>query len=155
MKFNKSLLFILCVSVASFSSMADDFKLDSAIFGDIKARNIGPAVMSGRITDIQCPVNDPDIIYIGTAGGGIWKSKDRGVTFKPIFDEYTMSIGCLAIDEKNPDTVWAGTGETNMRNSVSVGTGLYRTTNGGKNWEFMGFADSERIAKVIIDPRNS
>lgn len=155
MNLSKSILFILFVFFVSLSSMAGDFKLDSAIFGDIKARNIGPAVMSGRITDIQCPVNDPDIIYIGTASGGIWKSKDRGVTFKPVFDEYTMSIGCLTIDEKNPDIVWAGTGETNMRNSVSVGTGLYRTSNGGKSWEFMGFADSERISKVVIDPRNS
>lgn len=127
-------------------------KIDSAVFGDIKARNIGPAVMSGRITDIQCVEDDPNIIYIGTAGGGIWKSEDRGIIFKPVFDDHTMSIGCITIDPKNPDTVWVGTGETNMRNSISIGTGLYRTTNAGKSWEFMGLKDSERIAEIILDP---
>ncbi len=130
-------------------------KIDSAVFGDIKARNIGPAVMSGRITDIQCVESDPDIIYVGTASGGIWKSKDRGITFKPLFDKYTMSVGCMTIDPGKPDTVWVGTGETNMRNSVSVGTGLYRTGDGGKTWKFMGFKDSERISKVILDPNDA
>lgn len=155
MKIKKVILLISLVFFISFSLAAADFKLDPSIFGDIKARNIGPAVMSGRITDIKCPVKDPDIVYIGTASGGIWKSKDRGITFKPVFDKHTMAIGCLTIDEKNPDIVWVGTGETNMRNSVSVGTGLYRTTNGGETWTFMGFADSERISKVVIDPRDA
>jgi len=137
-----------------WAAPAGDLKIDSAIFGDIKARNIGPAVMSGRITDIQCAEKDLKIIYIGTASGGVWKSIDKGITCKPVFDKYTMSIGCITIDQKNPDTVWVGTGETNMRNSVSVGTGLYRTTNGGKSWKFMGLGDSERISKIIIDPKS-
>lgn len=155
MKTKKLLIPVLLLLALSFSLTAGDFKLDSYIFGDIKARNIGPAVMSGRITDIQCVTDNPDIIYIGTASGGLWKSKDRGITLKPVFDKFTMSIGCVTIDEKNPDTVWVGTGETNMRNSISIGTGLYRTTDGGTSWKFMGFADSERISKVIIDPRDS
>lgn len=144
------LLFMVSVHYSAASPPAR-VKLDSAVFGDIKARNIGPAVMSGRITDIQCTPGDPNIIYIGTASGGIWKSDDRGVTFKPVFDKHTMSIGCITIDPKKPETLWVGTGETNMRNSVSVGTGLYRTFNGGKTWKFMGFKDSERISEVVVD----
>ena len=145
--------FLISTIFSAFSFGA--VKIDSAVFGDIKARNIGPAVMSGRITDIQCPPGNPNIIYVGTAGGGVWKSEDRGITFNPVFDKYTMSIGCITIDPKKTDTVWVGTGETNMRNSVSVGTGLYRTTDGGKTWMFMGLEDSERIARVIIDPNNT
>lgn len=156
---NFRLLLLILIAAFVFTSFTalsfGAVKIDSAVFGDINARNIGPAVMSGRITDIQCPVNDTKIIYVGTAGGGVWKSEDQGITFKPIFDKHTMSIGCITIDPKKPDTVWVGTGETNMRNSISVGTGLYRSTNGGKNWTFMGFKDSERIAKVILDPNGT
>jgi photosystem II stability/assembly factor-like uncharacterized protein len=151
------LLFMLAFifrAVDGFASVPADSKPDSAVFGDVKARNIGPAVMSGRITDIQCVDRDFNIIYIGTASGGVWKSEDRGVTFEPVFDRYTMSIGCITIDPGNPDTVWVGTGETNMRNSVSVGTGLYRTMDGGKKWEFMGLKDSERISEVVVDFKN-
>ena len=147
------IIMVLSIGLPDLSAVpASKVKIDSAVFGDIKARNIGPAVMSGRITDIQCAANNPDIVYIGTATGGVWKSKDKGITFNPVFDQYTMSIGCITIDPKNPETVWVGTGETNMRNSVSVGNGLYRTTNGGKTWAFMGLKDSERISKVIIHP---
>jgi photosystem II stability/assembly factor-like uncharacterized protein len=148
------LLFMVGVHYSAASPPAQ-VELDSAVFGDIKARNIGPAVMSGRITDIQCTPGEPNIIYIGTASGGIWKSDDRGVTFTPVFDKHSMSIGCITIDAKKPDTLWVGTGETNMRNSVSVGTGLYRTTNGGKTWKFMGFKDSERISEVVVDYTNT
>jgi photosystem II stability/assembly factor-like uncharacterized protein len=156
MKNGSILILLLIVSVHySAASLPGQVKLDSAVFGDIKARNIGPAVMSGRITDIQCHPGDPNIIYIGTAGGGTWKSDDRGVTFKPVFDKHTMSIGCITIDPQKPDTLWVGTGETNMRNSVSVGTGLYRTANGGKTWEFMGLKDSERISEVVVDYTNT
>ena len=112
-------------------------KFDSKYFGGIKARMIGPATMSGRITAIDCVKGNPNIVYVGTAGGGIWKSIDKGTTFKPIFEKYTMAIGCITIDQKNPDTVWVGTGETNVRNSVSVGTGLYKTKDGGKSWKYI------------------
>ncbi|UCH97784.1 MAG: hypothetical protein JSV88_13285, partial [Candidatus Aminicenantes bacterium] len=112
----KKIILCLAIMVLSIGMLdlaaapANRVEIDSAIFGDIKARNIGPAVMSGRITDIQCVENNPDIIYIGTASGGLWKSTDKGITFEPVFDKYTMSIGCITIDPKNPDTVWVGTG---------------------------------------------
>ncbi len=148
------------VLILSLFLMADSFsfgktEVSSSLFGDIKARNIGPAVMSGRITDIDVAGNDINKIYVGTAGGGVWKSKDGGITFKPIFDKYTMAIGCVTVDQKNPETIWVGTGETNMRNSVSIGTGIYKSVDGGENWKFMGLPDSERISEILVDPRNS
>lgn len=143
------------VLIFSLLLNAADIKLGNSAFGGFKARMIGPAVMSGRITDIDANNNDPRIIYIGTADGGLWKSLNSGTTFRQIFKDYTMSIECVTIDQKNPDTVWVGTGECNVRNSVSVGTGLYRTTNGGKNWTFMGFKDSERISEVVVHPQDS
>jgi photosystem II stability/assembly factor-like uncharacterized protein len=132
-----------------------EVKIDSAIFGNLEPRSIGPATTSGRITDIDCVITDPRIIYVGTAGGGVWKSINGGITFKSIFKKYTMSIGCITIDQNNPNTVWVGTGETWVRNSTSIGTGLYKTEDGGKTWKFMGFKDSERISEVVIHPKNS
>ncbi|MCP4152095.1 MAG: hypothetical protein GY757_30420 [bacterium] len=130
-------------------------KFDSAAFGGFKARAIGPAVMSGRITAIDVDLNDTHTMFVGTAGGGVWKTVNGGVTFQQVFEKYTMAIGSLTIDQKDTQTVWVGTGECNVRNSVSVGTGLYLTKDGGKNWKFMGFKDSERIAKIIIHPEDS
>lgn len=156
---NRSGLFFYCIFAVFFlfliAGNAEEIKLDSASFGGIKARMIGPAIMSGRITDIQAVESDPRIIYVATASGGIWKSVNGGTTFKQIFRDHTMSVETIAIEQKNSQVIWAGTGECNVRNSVSVGTGLYRTSDGGKNWAFMGFKDSERISQVVIDPRNS
>src|SRR5436853_7748450 len=102
--------------------------IDYRLFGDIKARSIGPAVMSGRIAAVDVGNSDTRYIYVGSAGGGVWKSEDFGVTFKPVFDKYTQSIGAVAVDQKNPQTVWVGTGESWVRNSVAIGTGMYKTT---------------------------
>ena len=130
-------------------------KLSSATFGQMEARAIGPAVMSGRITAIEGENKDPRTLYIGTAGGGVWKTRTGGYTFEPLFDKYPQSIGALAIDQQHPDTVWVGTGESNMRNSVSVGLGIYRSTDGGRNWAKMGLDNSEHISKIIIHPENA
>jgi photosystem II stability/assembly factor-like uncharacterized protein len=127
---------------------------EPSLLAGLKARRIGPAAMSGRITAIDCGRKDPRLIYVGAADGGIWKSVNGGVTFRPVFERYAQSIGCLAVDPSDPETVWAGTGEANVRNSVSVGTGLYRSRDGGRSWDFMGFGDSERIAAVVVDPRD-
>jgi photosystem II stability/assembly factor-like uncharacterized protein len=129
-------------------------KLDAAAFGGLEARAIGPAVMSGRISAIDAWSESPFTIWVGTASGGVWKSRDGGVTFQSVFDDHTQSIGAVTIDPSDKNTVWVGTGETWTRNSVSVGTGLYRTTDGGDNWEFMGLGDSERIAKIHVTPED-
>ncbi len=126
------------------------------LFGDLSARHIGPALMSGRINDLENHPTNNRIIYAGTAGGGVWKSNDGGVTFNPIFDKYCQSIGALEIDPGNPDNIiYVGTGETWTRNSVSIGDGLYKSVDGGVTWNKLGFDKSERIANIIVNPKNS
>jgi photosystem II stability/assembly factor-like uncharacterized protein len=137
------------------AARGEDVKIDSDTFGGIEARSIGPAAMSGRISAIDAVPSDRLTIWVGAAGGGLWKSVDGGLEFKPVFDKYNQSIGAITVDPKNPKTVWVGTGETCVRNSVSVGDGLYKTTDGGENWQKVGLADSERIAKIVVDPSDS
>ncbi len=152
----KILLLIFTIGIISITDNTNaQVKINSATFGALTARQIGPAVMSGRITSIDAVNKDPRIMYIGSAGGGLWKTITGGTLFKSIFDKYPQSIGAVTIDQKNPDVVWVGTGESNMRNSVGVGDGLYKTDDGGDNWKKVGLENSEHISKIIIDPDNS
>lgn len=150
---------LLCLFTASVlfagSDSNDKIKVDSNTFGAIEARSIGPAVMGGRIAALDAVNRNPRVIYVGAASGGVWKSINGGTTFKPIFDKHTQSIGAIAVDQAHPDTVWVGTGEPWVRNSTSVGTGVYKTMDGGENWKIMGLKDSERISKIIVHPKNS
>jgi len=130
-------------------------KVDSAALSGFRARPIGPAAFGGRIEAIDAPAKNPKVVWIGAAGGGVWKSIDGGVTYKSVFDKYSQSIGAVAVDQAHPETVWVGTGEGDTRNSVSVGSGIYRTDDGGDDWNPMGLADSERIARIAIDPSDS
>lgn len=130
-------------------------KLSSASLGKMEARAIGPAVMGGRITAIEGVNSDPRTIYVGTAGGGVWKTTNGGSQFKSIFDKHCQSIGALAVDQTNPDVVYVGTGESNMRNTVSIGNGIYKTTDGGENWVFSGLPESEHISKLVIHPNDA
>ncbi len=129
--------------------------IDSGVFGALQARPLGPAVTSGRIAAIDGVARDARTLYVGAANGGVWKTTNGGTTFKPVFDRHTQSIGAIAVDQSRPDTVWVGTGEPWTRNSTSVGTGVYKTPDAGDNWQFLGLANSERIAKIVIDPKNS
>jgi photosystem II stability/assembly factor-like uncharacterized protein len=131
-------------------------QLDSDTFGGYQARAIGPAAMGGRVADIDA-VNDKRLnIFIGSAGGGVWRSADNGITFKPIFDKQpSLSIGAVKVDPNDPRTIWVGTGESWTRNSVGVGTGLYRSKDGGDTWQKMGLDNTERIARIVINPKDS
>jgi photosystem II stability/assembly factor-like uncharacterized protein len=129
--------------------------IDSNTFGGLRARSIGPAVMSGRIAALDAVPGDPLTIYAGAASGGVWKSKDAGTTWNPVFDDYNQSIGAIRVDPQNSDIVWVGTGESWVRNSVSIGDGVYKSTDAGDSWEFVGLADSERIARIVIDPEET
>ncbi|HEV2911891.1 MAG TPA: hypothetical protein VGX92_01125 [Pyrinomonadaceae bacterium] len=129
-------------------------KVDSETISGLGARNIGSAAMSGRIAAIDAVQEGQRLtIYIGSASGGVWKSVNGGATYKPVFDKQgVQSIGAVTIDPKNPKTIWVGTGEAWTRNSVSVGDGVYKSTDGGDNWTHMGLRESERIAKILVDP---
>jgi len=142
-------LALLGLATASTTAAVE---LDSAAFGSLSARAIGPAVMSGRISAVVAVPQDPLRIYAGSAGGGLWRSKDGGLAWDPIFDDYNPSIGAVALDPRNPSNVWVGTGESWMRNSVSVGDGVYKSTDGGESWKKMGLPDSEHIARIRVSP---
>ena len=119
-------------------------------------RSIGPAGMSGRVTAIDVVHRSPDIIYLGTASGGLWKSTGGGVTWKPIFDEQAVSsIGAIAINQNNPDEIWVGTGEGNPRNSQASGNGVYRSLDGGKTWTHLGLDKTRNIHRIFVHPDNS
>ena len=146
---------LLCISLNLFSQEKKEIKLEN-YFGDLSARQIGPAVMSGRISDMENHPTDPMILYAGSAGGGVWKSNDAGTTFYPIFDDHAQSIGAVELDPNDPDnTIYVGTGEPWPRNSVSIGDGLYKSKDGGNNWKRIGLENSERIANIIVNPENS
>jgi photosystem II stability/assembly factor-like uncharacterized protein len=132
--------------------------IDSGAVSGLGARNIGSAAMSGRIAALAGFTDDSGkvILFVGAASGGVWKSTDGATTFKPVFDDQPVqSIGAIAIDPSNHQNVWVGTGEAWTRNSVSVGDGIYRSTDGGESWTHVGLPESERVAKIIVDPRAS
>ncbi len=138
---------------ASFFVTAQEFKMD--LVQDMKPRNIGPGGMSGRVTSIDVVNSNPDIMYVGTASGGLWKSTSGGIKWDPIFDkEVTASIGAVAIQQSNPSVIWAGTGEGNPRNSLNGGYGVYKSLDGGKTWKSMGLEKTRHIHRIKIDPMN-
>src|SRR6185295_12215062 len=115
----------------------------------------GPATASGRIADIAAFEANPAIFYVGTAHGGVWKTTNNGATFTPQFqNEGLMSVGDLAVSQKNPNLVWLGTGESNNRQSTSWGSGVWKSTDGGTTWKNMGLAQSEHINRIVIDATN-
>lgn len=143
------LLAFLCLPLA----MGQQLDVDK--LKEMKARSIGPAGMSGRVTAIDAVVSNPDIIYIGTASGGVWKSESGGISWEPLFDkEKLINIGALAITQSNPDVIWVGTGEGNPRNSLNLGGGIYKSLDGGSSWEIMGLENTRNIHRIIVDPRD-
>jgi photosystem II stability/assembly factor-like uncharacterized protein len=132
-------------------------KFDAATISGLPARNIGSATMSGRVTAIAAVSENGRLtVFAGAASGGVWKSVNGGTTFKPVFDRQSVqSIGAIAIDPSNSKIVWVGSGEAWTRNSVSIGDGIYKSTDGGENWTNMGLKDSEHIAKILVDPKDS
>ncbi len=134
----------------------DEGPLSSTTFAGLALRSIGPALTSGRISDLAVDPTDPKIWWVAAASGGVWKTTNSGTSWTPVFDgEGSYSIGALAIDPKNPSVVWVGTGENNNQRSVAYGDGLYRTLDSGKSWKRMGLEKSEHIGKILVDPRDS
>ncbi len=143
----------LLMLLASVSLFSQEFSMD--LLQDVKPRNIGPAGMSGRVTAIDVLHSNPDVMYVGTASGGLWKSTSGGIKWEPVFDDQvTASIGAVAIQQSNPSIIWVGTGEGNPRNSLNGGYGVYKSLDGGKSWKSMGLEKTRHIHRVIIDPTN-
>src|SRR5204862_3212857 len=143
-------------SSATPTSSATPPQLTDVLFKNLKARSIGPAVMGGRVSDIAIDPRNPFVFYVGLGHGGIFKTNDDGVTFEPIFDKQPMlSIGAIAVAPSDSDVIWVGTGEANDRNSSDWGNGVYRSTDGGENWQNVGLKDSRAIARIIVDPKKS
>ncbi len=133
---NRLSVFIALAVLAGVATFPVAGAIDPDLLAGLKARSIGPSGMSGRIAAIDAVESSPNVIWVGAATGGVWKSIDGGLTWRPVFDDQPVAaIGALAIDQSNPDVVWVGTGEGNLRNSVSIGNGMYRTLDGGKSWK--------------------
>lgn len=146
----KKLSFVLAILFISFALLAQEFNPEH--FKSVKARNIGPAGMSGRVTAIDVDLSDEDRIFVGTASGGVWLSENGGISWEPIFDDQpSLSIGSIKINQSNPDEIWVGTGEGNPRNSQNSGAGIFRSLDGGKTWTFKGLKETRNIHRIIID----
>ncbi|MEI6021584.1 MAG: hypothetical protein WCR21_10690, partial [Bacteroidota bacterium] len=147
--------YLYLISVFTSYNMLAQSPVNSAMFGTMETRQLGPGTMSGRITAIEGVLNDEGkTIYVGTGGGGVWKSSNAGTSFKSVFDKHCQSIGAIAINQKNSAIVYVGSGESNMRNSVSIGDGMYKSTDGGDNWKKIGLDSTEHISRIIIHPNN-
>lgn len=147
MKKNFLLLALFCASI----SVGQQLTMEQ--LENLKPRNIGPGGMSGRVTSIDAVHDNPEIMYVGTASGGLWKSTSGGIKWAPIFDkQITASVGAVAIQQSNPSVVWVGTGEGNPRNSLNGGYGVFKTLDGGKTWTAMGLEKTRHIHKILIDP---
>ncbi|MCB1049863.1 MAG: hypothetical protein KDC71_04620, partial [Acidobacteria bacterium] len=130
--------------------------IDPELLHALKARSIGPAGMSGRVTALAVPSHLPETLYLGAATGGVWKSTNGGLSFQPIFDDQPVhAIGAIAVHEQVNDHVWVGTGEGNVRNSTSIGAGVFRSLDGGKTWSCVGLEKTERINKILLHPQST
>lgn len=140
-------LFSACLFAQTSPSLAP--------FKNMSMRAIGPASMSGRVTAIDAIHTNPDVAFLGTASGGVWKTENGGASWKPVFDKQSiLNIGAVAIQQSNPQIVWAGTGEGNPRNSINLGEGIYKSLDGGETWQMMGLANTRNIHRIIVDPND-
>ncbi|HEX4299390.1 MAG TPA: hypothetical protein VH327_00830 [Gammaproteobacteria bacterium] len=150
-----SLLLGLCLISISTAIYAADANPPPDAFQNLKFRNLGPASAGGRVSAVAGVPGNPSIYYVGGGSGGVWKTTDGGLSFKPIFEhEATSSIGAIALAPTNPNYVWVGTGEANIRNDVTDGAGVYFSPDAGKTWQQMGLKDVGQISRVIVSPED-
>ena len=153
-----TLLIILCFPFFSFNALAKNDKnnKENNIYSGLKFRSIGPALMSGRISDIIIHPENQNLWYVTAGSGGVWKTENAGTTWKSIFDnQKSFSIGCATLDPQNPNILWIGTGENVGGRHVAYGDGIYKSEDGGNTWKNMGLKKSEHLSKIIIHPTNS
>ena len=154
LKTNLVIIIIFAIFSSAFAKNTDT--IPEKIYSGLKFRNLVPAFVSGRISDLTVNPDNTSEYFVSVAAGGIWKTVNNGTTFKPVFDNYPVySVGCLAMDPKNHNVIWAGTGENNHQRSVSYGDGVYKSVDGGKSWKNMGLKESYHIGRILIHPDNS
>lgn len=150
------ILFLIFVFNPEVFAQESKNKLSDKTFSGFKFRSVGPAFMSGRIADVVIHPEHESTWYVAVGSGGVWKTTNAGVTFKPIFDKQPVySIGCLALDPNNPHVVWVGSGENVGGRHVGYGDGVYKSEDGGATWKNMGLKASQHLSKIIIHPENS
>ncbi len=153
--FPAGLLAVLSTSVSPRCQDANEL-LTAERFGDFAFRSLGPCLTTGRIADLEIDPNDPDVWYLASGSGGLFKTTDRGNHWRPIFDDYpSYSLGCVVVDPRDSNTVWLGTGENTHNRSASWGQGVFKSTDAGATWRQVGLADSQKIQRILIDPRDT
>lgn len=146
---------LLSFPVLSSANPAKQQNDTTHIFRNVKFRNIGPAIAGGRVSSVQGIPGNPDVYYVGAAGGGVWKTTNGGSSWKDVFkNEPTSSIGAIALAPSNPHLVWVGTGEANIRNDIVNGHGVYFSPDAGVTWKFMGLKNAGQISKIVVDPQD-
>jgi photosystem II stability/assembly factor-like uncharacterized protein len=152
MRLVTALLLTVC---AALPAAAAQTQPDAAMLSSLRFRSIGPATMSGRITDVAVLESDPTTIYVASATGGVWKTTDNAITVTPVFDRQSVhSVGALGLFQGDPNVVWVGTGEATNRQSSGWGDGIYKSTDGGRTWANMGLPESGHIARIVTHPTN-
>lgn len=154
-RFHVAVFAAALTACTSLLSSAAEYDPNSDLFKNLHFRNLGPAAAGGRVTSVVGIPGDPNTYYVGAAAGGVWKSTNGGITWRAIFEhEKTASIGAVALAPSNPNFVWVGTGEANIRNDITDGAGVYFSPDAGETWQFKGLADAGQISRVIVDPHN-
>ncbi len=154
-----SALVVLMVAIGAGQTPAGADRMNADVFASLQVRNIGPALVTGRVQDIEIDPKNPSVWYVASAFGGLWKTSNRGITFEAIFPGSgaadAFNLCCVVVDPKDSNVVWLGTGENASQRSAHFGTGLYKSLDAGKTWKRVGLDKSEHIGKIVIDPRNS
>ncbi|HSS79518.1 MAG TPA: hypothetical protein VLV54_22555, partial [Thermoanaerobaculia bacterium] len=151
----RPVVFLGLAFLLAVPGLAADSGVDPARLAGLAVRSIGPAGTSGRVATVEGVESDPNVLYVGGAGGGIWKTVNGGATWEPVFDaQGVLSIGAIAVFQANPAIVWAGTGEANLHHSALAGDGVYRSLDGGKTWSHLGLEGTGHIARIVLHPVN-
>src|SRR5581483_3194516 len=130
--------------------------LDSTFLAGFKWRNVGPSNFNGRLSDVQGIPGPSKTLYVAAASGGIWKSTNNGITWRPVFDDQSVSaFGMIAIAPSDTNVVYVGTGEPNSRNTIEPGNGVYKSTDGGMHWTHVGLENTQHIGRIVVDPRSA
>jgi photosystem II stability/assembly factor-like uncharacterized protein len=152
----RSLLIVSAIGLVTSGLGARQGQVTADLLKGIELRSIGPALTTGRVVDVEIDPKNPSIWYVASAFGGLWKTTNRGITFSPIFDDNgVFTLCCVAIDPKDSNVIWLGTGENNSQRSAHFGDGIYKSIDAGQTWRRMGLETSEHIGKILVDPRNS